>query len=141
AILYLLEDIKRRYTKKIFFSPIILFGLDKQVFFFVLISFTWLVFRTENINDLFGIIGKIFIHMESWSFETSKIYYLTDVSIYYILLVLLTFSLSHTKFVERKINNIPTLRWQRVTDSAFICFCLISIILLGDIGSQEILYF
>ncbi|MAB38689.1 MAG: hypothetical protein CL528_01880 [Aequorivita sp.] len=141
AILYLLEDIKRRYTKNIFLSDIILFRLAKQVFFFVLISFTWLLFRTENINDLFGIIGKIFIHMESWSFETSNTYYLTDVNIYYILIALLTFSLSHTKFVERKINNIPTLRWQRVTDSVFICFCLISIILLGDIGSQEFLYF
>jgi len=144
ALLYLLEDyiFKIKSRLKILRLPNSIFILAvKKVIFFLIISFTWLVFRTENLNDLNGILAKIFSKIYEWSPSISQIHYLTGVNLIYVLIAVLTFAVSNMFFFERIINITPTQRWQRITDSTFTCFCLISIIFLGDIGGQEFLYF
>lgn len=146
ALLYIIEDIKLRNVsrqKVLQFPHNPFFLVLKRMVFFILISFTWLIFRTEDFNDLFGIINKIVHHTEQWSLSLSYSYYLTGINLFYIVIAVFTFLISHTLFLEKKINFIPAHNhnWQRITDSTFTCFCLISILLFGDIGSQEFLYF
>lgn len=145
ALLYILEDFIEKKTSTVYYlkKPIFrnrFIRLLKWSMFFISISFTWLIFRTENYSELIEILGKI-ISFSDWSLISAIKYYLTTTNTIYILIVLLTLLFLQTSFLKQKTQEIPTTIHTTITDSVFICFCLTLIILLGDIESQEFLYF
>lgn len=145
AFLYILEDFIEKKTSTVYYFKKPYFRnrfirLLKWIIFFISISFTWLIFRTENYSELIEILRKI-ISFSDWSLISASKYFLTTTNIIYILIVLFALIFLQTTFIKQKIQEIPTTIFATITDSVFICFCLTLITLLGDIGSQEFLYF
>jgi alginate O-acetyltransferase complex protein AlgI len=145
AFLYLSEDFISRITSTISFFQKTFFKtrfiqLFKLLIFFVLISLTWLIFRTDNFSELKEILGRI-ISIADWSLINISKNYLTATNVTYLLIILIAFFFSRTTFIKEKIDLVPTTAPETITDSVFLCFCITTIILLGDIGSQEFLYF
>lgn len=145
ASLYLIEDIVTKYipnlnSKETTMKVNNVFKFLRLCLFFIAISITWLVFRTDNLQDLAGIVQHI-LHLDSWSLNAATNHFLTTANITYILIVLVAISFSNTIFISNKIKKNPSTYTERLTDSVFICICLVTIILLGDIGGQEFLYF
>lgn len=145
ASLYLIEDIVTRYvpnlnSKKTNIHIINILKFLRLSLFFIAISITWLVFRTDNLQDLSGIIQRILL-LNSWSVNAITNHFLTTTNITYLLIILGAISFSNTIFISNKTEKTPSTYTERLTDSVFICICLVAIILIGDIGGQEFLYF
>jgi len=142
ALLYLLEAVllKRKTVLHVGSNVAAVIRIIRRVIFFIVISITWLVFRIEELPVLQDIIKNI-LHFEGWSLEVAYSYFLTDVNVIYITIILTTFLLSSTSFIKRKLNSVPITNYGRFSDSLFICTCLFCVIILGDIGTQEFLYF
>lgn len=145
AFFYLAEDFIERKSSTVPFFQKPLFrtrfiSLFKLILFFVLISFTWLIFRAENFSELIETLKKI-ISVSTWSLANASKNYLTVTNAIYIVIILLTLLFSQSTFLKQKTEAIPTTTFETITDSLFVCICITTIILLGDIGSQEFLYF
>ena len=144
GFMYLIEDlIRRRLPDNIISSNFIISKLIKLfriISFFILISFTWLIFRTENYTDLFNIIKGI-INLSSWSMINTFNIYWTQVNIYYFILIFSILFISQSNFIKKKTETIPSNSIEMITDAFFVCLSLIVIIIWGDIGGQEFLYF
>lgn len=145
AILYLIEDFFRTKTSHLLFLKSKVFQMRfikicKPILFFVVISFTWLIFRTENITELLTILKKI-CSFSNWSLINFNKNYYSFTNLCYILLILIGLILSTTQFIKTKIEMKPSTITATISDSVFLIFCITIIILLGDIGNQEFLYF
>ena len=108
--------------------------------FFILISFTWLIFRTEQMSDLLNIINRI-INVKAWAFQNAQAHYLTIVNLSYLCIVIVAWLFVNTRAVTLFTSQVPANYKGVIRDSIWISTCLILIILLGDIGGQEFLYF
>lgn len=145
AGLYLIEDAVRRSLPSFaqdHSSRFVLMTIQlvRWCLFFLAISFTWLIFRTENVSDLYEMVRKI-LSIEGWSVAIALNYYFTKINLVYLFIVVVAAGLLHSLFVFRKFEYIPVTRRDIVTDSLFVCTSLIAIILFGDMGGQEFLYF
>lgn len=112
----------------------------RTMFVFIIITFTWLIFRTESTSELISLINKI-LTFSQWNTRNMLNNYLTITNTFYLVVVLLSIVLSQTKFIIRLSNNDPVSNTIDVYDSLFVCLCLFLIILWGDIGGHEFLYF
>tara|TARA_R110002167_G_scaffold134051_7_gene319396 strand:+ start:16681 stop:18114 length:1434 start_codon:yes stop_codon:yes gene_type:complete len=144
ALLYLIEDLARRHVingLKIHLHPYFrsVLGLMQIILFFVLISFTWLIFKTEDFADVVQIMSNIF-SFSNWSLESLKKFY-SLVNITYLFIILASLVVAHTKLLQRKMGLVAISTADKITDSFYIFFCFILIVLLGDIGGNEFLYF
>jgi alginate O-acetyltransferase complex protein AlgI len=141
AFLYLSEDLLSRQFS---FDSIRLYKFINQpmqtVTFFILISLTWLIFRTDSFPELTSLLSSI-LSFSDWTITKAVDYYGSTTNLSYIAIVLTTISFAHTKCVSRLTDRVPVTTRQTITDSIFVCICLVTIILLGDIGGQEFLYF
>lgn len=144
AGLYLIEDFGRRklsdYRNHRSTFAKALLRVIRWCVFFLIISFTWLIFRIDNINDLYEIMSNI-TSFGNWSFAIMIDHYFTGINGVYLLLVLIALVVSHNYFVSKKLASSPVSISAVITDSLFVCVSLIAIILFGDMGSQEFLYF
>ncbi|MFC1784965.1 MBOAT family O-acyltransferase [Candidatus Neomarinimicrobiota bacterium] len=145
AFLYLLEDFFRRklpltisVNRSLFIVR--LFRLCRTTLFFIIISLTWLIFRTDNLSELVAMLKSI-VAFSDWSIANTSKNFLTSSNISYILIILTTLVISNKPFLKRIIEHVPSSIIEIVTDSVFIFVCLTAIILWGDIGGQEFLYF
>lgn len=145
ATLYLIEDLVRRQQQslpsfvKSYFALKFIRSL-KIVLFFVVISLTWLIFRTNNILELEMLFKKM-ATISNWSVKNVITNYLTMTNVIYFIIIILALFLTQTNFLKQKTETMPYTKMDTITDSAFICFCSALIILLGDVGGQEFLYF
>jgi alginate O-acetyltransferase complex protein AlgI len=145
AFFYMLEDfIKLKYNRNYDFKTLLiikrLFRLFRAILFFIIISTTWLIFRTNNFTELVEMLKSI-ITFSNWSIVNAYKQYFILTTISYLLIIILTLFFSQTMFLKRKIEIVPFTAIEKVTDSVFIFICLTMIILWGDIGGQEFLYF
>ncbi|WP_293924333.1 MBOAT family O-acyltransferase [Sphingobacterium sp. UBA6320] len=134
-LLFLIDDILKK-----------LLGASKnnhfrRLFFLATIPFTWLIFRTSNFEELCHILKKIFFFSENWSLLSSTLYFTSGVNLYYLITSLLIVLIAHSKFVKNWMNMMPITNIEKILDSAFLITCLLFIILFGDIGQQQFLYF
>jgi len=146
AVLYLVEDIIRRQCKNFGYNQLSsqafkIFQPFRWFMFFLAISFTWLIFRTENTHSLCGMVSKIFT-LRDWSVSMTYDYYFSGINIVYLFVISVAFVISHalSKFINTQVSS-PVLKRKLLVESLFVCICLLSIILLGDMGGQEFLYF
>lgn len=146
AGLYLFEDMIRRQFKNTGYNQLStkafrIFQPLRWFVFFLIISFTWLIFRTENMNSLYGMVTKIF-SVSNWSVSMMYDHYFTGIHIAYLFVISVAFVISHAffKFIKAQPGS-PPLKRELVIESMLVCMCLFAIILLGDMGGQEFLYF
>ena len=141
AFLYLAEDfILRQFSfNSIWFYNSIIQPL-RTILFFILISYTWLVFRTDNIYELASLLKSIVLFPD-WTSKNVVSHYYTTTNILYLAIALITFFFTQTNASSRFTDTIPVTIQQKIFDSIITCICLITVILLGDIGRQEFLYF
>ena len=141
AFLYLAEDLfSRRFSfeksrcYKLLIQPI------QTVTFFILISLTWLIFRTDNFHELISMLNSI-ISFSDWTTRNTFNHYFSTTNLFYLVIILTAILLSYTKIISRFTDRIPVTAKETIEESIFLCICLVAVILLGGIGGQEFLYF
>lgn len=145
ALLYLIEDFIERspfFNSEIWVKAgkSVLARLAKRFVFFGAISITWLIFRTDNPMEMWGILSKT-LNVYQWRLE--GLYFsmnsITEITFLgYVLFGILYSKTNHRVMFTR---NMPLRLTERLLDFLLVCFILISIILFGDIGEQRFLYF
>jgi len=134
-LLFIIDDILKKHlgnSKNKYF---------RRLFFLATIPFTWLIFRTSNLEELSTILKKIFFLTDEWSLTSSTSYFTSNVNLFYLITCLLIVLLVNFKFVYNRMNLMPITNTEKILDSAFLITCLLFIILFGDIGQQHFLYF
>jgi len=141
AFLYLVEDL---FSRHFYFDSLryykFLIQPMRTIIFFVLISLTWLVFRTDSFHELTSLL-KTIVSFSDWSSETAISHYCSTTNMLYLAIIFTAILFAQTKIVSRFTDTVPITTQQTITDSTFVCICLVAVILLGDIGGQEFLYF
>jgi len=86
-------------------------------------------------------VSKMFT-IRDWSVSMTYDYYFSGINIVYLFVISVAFVISHalSKFINTQVSS-PVLKRKLLVESLFVCICLLSIILLGDMGGQEFLYF
>ena len=141
AFLYLSEDLITRFFSLNSSKPLSKFIKPFwTILFFILISLTWLIFRTDNISDLIAILKSI-ISLSDWTTANTINHYFSTINILYLLIILTTIIFAQTKMIDRLIDTVPVSGKEIIVNSIFVCICIVAIILWGDIGGQEFLYF
>lgn len=112
----------------------------RRFLFLATIPFTWLIFRTSTTPDLYNTLKNIFLFSE-WSLSSTISYFLSAVYLFYMIVFILVLLIAHSKFINNRVNTIAITTKEKVLDSIFLVASLILIILFGDIGTQQFLYF
>ncbi len=141
AFLYLSEDVITRFFSINSSKPLRKFIQPFwTILFFILISLTWLIFRTDNISELIAILKSI-ISFSDWTTSNTINHYFSTTNILYLLTILTTILFTQTKIISRLTDTVPVSGKEIIVNSIFVCICIVTIILWGDIGGQEFLYF
>jgi alginate O-acetyltransferase complex protein AlgI len=145
ASLYLVEETLRLLMKRLGYYCHLnrflrMFRALRWSVFFLIISLTWLIFRTESMQDLDGMVCKIF-SVRSWSVHAAYDYYVSGIIGIYLIIISLAFIIAQAFFNILTIQLRPLQKHRSLLESFLICICLFAVILLGDMGSQEFLYF
>ena len=146
SFLYLNEDLIRRNSKLLPFqvSQIRSLQLIKDIIqysiFFIIISLTWLVFRTTNLIHLEKIFLKI-LHFSNWNLHELIAYYFIGTNAFYVLIVILTFILSNV--TKRRFKNIISINpfTNSMLESVILMTLFFLLVLFGGIESQKFIYF
>jgi alginate O-acetyltransferase complex protein AlgI len=143
VLLYLIEDLLKRGKKSINeYSSV----LESRAFkgiqwcvFFLLITLTWMIFRSDNLTILNQQIAKIF-NIYSWSFHSLAYNFFGSAqkSFLLCLILILIFMYEFRSFTYSFIQNEKDLT---IRENVIITTSLLLIILFGDIGTQQFLYF
>jgi D-alanyl-lipoteichoic acid acyltransferase DltB (MBOAT superfamily) len=112
----------------------------KRIVFFLFISFTWFVFRTENLNELKEMLIKT-TDVSGWSFNKAVIYYFNYSFTIYFIFLFGAILLSGMPYFKKALTAMPGSIFAYIKDAIFIILSLILLLLWGDIGAQEFLYF
>lgn len=112
----------------------------RRILFLLLIPFTWLIFRTETLNELNYAIKRIF-NFGNWGIVTTISYLKTDSNFIYLVMCTILIPIAQSNFIKSRINNLPISNKEKIYDSLFFIIGLLLIILFGDIGTQQFLYF
>lgn len=143
ALFYLLDEAITKYfvsskdgNKIKYFQPVL-----RRVLFLLAIPFTWLIFRTENTSDLIYIFKKIVGNINSWSLLESIVYYTDKANLFYLTTSTVVVILTHFKLLDLWMNKVPNTKSEKALDSVYVVVCLMFLILFGDIGARQFLYF
>ena len=121
-----------------FYKPLI--RPIQGIIFFILISLTWLIFRTSYVHEFNSLLCSI-LSFSDWSSKKAISHYGSTINLVYLAIILIVILFTQTKDISRITETTPITSQQIITDSIFIFTCLLLLILLGDIGGQEFLYF
>jgi alginate O-acetyltransferase complex protein AlgI len=146
AFIYMLE--KYVFTRipalqKTSFLNINLFPLRyfvNRILFFITLSFTWLIFRTENLDELASIFKSIF-SFGDWSPANLANVLSISPNSYYLIIIVITLLISNSIYRKSFTDKVSTTFNERIRDGIFMFFMLALFILLADIGGAEFLYF
>jgi len=141
SILYILEDIISRFIP--INRLIVLNFLIKpfaHILFFITISLSWLIFRTENLNDLILSFNSI-ISFWYWSGCDLNSVFLSPVNSFYLSIVFLAVFINWIGFASHFMAFQSITLTERIIESTMISILLVLLLLFGDIGFQEFLYF
>lgn len=141
GILYLAEDTFRKFKRKTLslFPKNQVLVITQRAFFFLLISFTWLIFRANSLEEFLGQFSKI-VTIQEWSLDNLGYYFnKTNLTFFSILIITLLVAKDRIYTFLTKIGVES--RRERVEESIILCTCLILILLFGDINQQQFLYF
>ncbi len=141
AFLYLSEDLISKHISfdgiryyKILIKPI------QRAAFIILISFTWLIFRTDTFQELAYITSEILL-LSKWNMETAIDFFSSTNNLTYLTIIIPAISIAQKKIISQLTDKIAVKDFDHIVDTIFISICLLILILLGDIGGQEFLYF
>lgn len=143
ALLYLLDEVIAKYfvsssdeNKMKYFQASL-----RRALLLLAIPFTWLIFRTDNTSDLIYIFKKIVGSINSWSLSESILYYTDRANLFYLTISTVVIILAHFKLLDLRMNQVPNTKLEKALDSVYVLVCLMFLILFGDIGTQQFLYF
>ncbi len=141
TLLYIVEDF---FSKQFSLDSLRLYKLLIQpiqtITFFVIISITWLIFRTDNIVELTSLVKSI-LSFSGWSTHNTFNHYFSTINFLYLSIILTAIIVTQTKIISRFTDAVPSTKKETIAESLFVFICLTAIILWGDIGGQEFLYF
>lgn len=108
---------------------------------FSAVSFAWLFFRVEDL----GQIGNILSKMSAWAgagapLVLAPLFFHVD-TIVFVLLLALALTLDSTRWIEGVIDSVPATPRQIGRELAVINTIAVAVVLLGDLGSREFIYF
>ena len=120
AFLYLSEDIITRLFSISSSKPLRkLIQLFWTILFFILISLTWLIFRTDNISELIAILKSI-ISFSDWTTSNTVNYYFSTTNILYLLTILTTILFTQTKIISYLTDTVPVSGKEIIVNSIFV---------------------
>lgn len=138
ALFYLVEDKFRRSRQSIRFKAADVIKYVQRFAFFLLITLTWLVFRTSDLTELGVTLLKI-IDIGNWSLVALQDF--NTVYLPFVLLLIMVQLFNGNRIVQSIFTSDPSSDKARVSDIAFVVFCLLTLIVFGGLGAQEFLYF
>ena len=112
AIIYLFYFLTKEKLKKVRISP--LQKIIQTVLFFILIVFTWIIFRSDTIYEAYQLISKIFTtpnftkHLNPYN-NLNSLFYLNYVVLFLVL-----------DYIQMRRQNKNSLRFSNLFDIAFI---------------------
>ncbi|TMI63703.1 MAG: MBOAT family protein [Bacteroidetes bacterium] len=145
AFLYLSETFIGKFSSKFFKNSrgvfmIRMLSIFKPALIFILISFTWLIFRSEDVKEFVTIIKKIG-SVSDWSVPNAYTNYFIRANIIYITIIFCSIVIYRKSFLWKQIEYTPNTRREIIVETIFVSFCTSFIFLLGDLGGREFLYF
>ncbi|MBC7000604.1 MBOAT family protein [Cytophaga sp. FL35] len=144
AFLYLGEDLWHRLRKnrkgKVIHRSSKLIRLTKWILFIIILSLTWIVFRIEDTDILISYFNSIFT-LSNWSLSIFWHELSSKVNLFYLAILITTLLVCHRKFLLKLIYEIPTKDNEIIGTSIYYFSMIIMILIFGDIGGQEFIYF
>jgi alginate O-acetyltransferase complex protein AlgI len=138
GVFLLLENfINVALTKVAFYkrhTDTLIFRIVKKIIIFLLVSFAWVFFRSNNLDDAFTIINNTFIFNDSSIFLTSKTN-LTLSALFILFMEIVHYNIGHSNFVAYFGGKSILVR--NIFFSILICL----IIFFGVYKEAEFIYF
>jgi alginate O-acetyltransferase complex protein AlgI len=139
SLAYIIEDILSRSKKLTRINQHVLFRFVHRVAFFILISLLWLIFRTTDLERLRVTFRKIF-NFTQWSI-TESLEFVDNIYFFFIILIAIIIGLNVNKWVKSILRKNPITYAEQSFEVLYIVSCILLIIIFGDLGTQEFLYF
>ncbi|MFD2968844.1 MBOAT family O-acyltransferase [Sphingobacterium bambusae] len=134
AVLFLLDNILVNVTQE---KPLIPY---RKLLFLLTIPFTWLIFRFEELDTQLAVLNSIF-NFSGWSISQAMIYFGSGINLFWITLSVSIMLIAHSKFIRQRIESAPQTRRAMIMDCVLQTAGMLLLILVGDIGSRQFLYF
>jgi D-alanyl-lipoteichoic acid acyltransferase DltB (MBOAT superfamily) len=108
---------------------------------FSAVSFAWLFFRVEDLGHIRNILSRLstWIGMGA-PLEIAPLFYQIDALVFFLLLVF-AFILDSTRLIVRVLESVPVTTLQISRELAVINTMIIAVVLFGDLGSRQFIYF
>jgi alginate O-acetyltransferase complex protein AlgI len=119
----------------------IIYAIIQRLTVFFMVCFAWLFFRVEAAGDQLNIMKKLFMIDQSVPFlKLNGIFLQTD-SVIFLFILIIFFTLHSSGIIWTVLDNVPKTKMHIVKELAIVNSLMILIVLAGDIGSREFIYF
>jgi alginate O-acetyltransferase complex protein AlgI len=115
-------------------------GFAWRPIFFLILSMTWLIFRTEDIQILGEMMRKIF-SVSNWAFTDVQQFIFHPNQLFYLFLFMLALVIEQWTRLDRWLDVVPKNTFQYGIHSAGFTLGGLLLILFGGLSGQEFLYF
>jgi alginate O-acetyltransferase complex protein AlgI len=139
ATFYIIEDLLSKLTAGWRIGNYVILRFAKKVVFFTLITLSWLVFRTTDMEQLRFTVTKIF-SVGAWSTQ-SLLAYVGNIYFVFLLLIGGILFSNLNNLVKTIIANQPKNLQEQGVEGLYVITCFLLIFIFGDLGTQEFLYF
>jgi hypothetical protein len=139
ASFYLVEDVIFRLNKIARLGMNAIVNFIQRLVFFVLISFSWLIFRTVNLDQLWLTLDKI-LWINNWRLSDLYVFF-DNVYFVFIILVLVVLSVNANRLARQIYAMSGRSILERSCELVYVTVCLLLLFVFGDLGVREFLYF
>lgn len=136
ATLYLGEYLLSKFIKA---NDSWFIRFSQRLIVFLQVSILWIVFRTTDL-DVLELTFKKIISLDQWSL-IEAIRFVYDIYFAFILALFAILALNINKHARSISVRTPGSYRELSVEIVYIVFCAVSILVFGDLGTQEFLYF
>jgi len=115
-------------------------GFAWRPIFFLILSMTWLIFRTEDIQILGEMMRKIF-SVSDWAFTDVQQLIFQPNQLFYLFLFMLALVIEQWTRLDHWLDVVPKNTFQYGIHGVGFTLCGLLLILFGGLSGQEFLYF
>jgi D-alanyl-lipoteichoic acid acyltransferase DltB (MBOAT superfamily) len=112
-----------------------------RIFVFCMISFVWLFFRVESLPEIVVGLKKLALLDTSVPFAHLGNVYSSSTTIVFVGILALAYGLHVSGVVSRAVETVPMTIPQIVRELALVNSFVIPLLLVGDIGTRDFIYF
>jgi len=112
-----------------------------RILVFSMVSFAWLFFRVESLTEIVVGLKKLLLLDTTVSFVQIGDVYNSYVTFVFVGILALTYCLHVSGVISRSVEMIPRTTPQIARELALVNSFIIPILLVGDIGTRDFIYF